>query len=77
MIVCVCRRVTDHQIRDAAANGAVSLECLQFELGVASQCGRCADCASDVLCAARAALPKPATMTHSHPTSVGLAPQGV
>ena len=55
MIVCVCRRITDHQIRQAAADGAVSLECLQFELGVAMQCGRCADCASEVLCDARAA----------------------
>ncbi|MDQ2736297.1 MAG: (2Fe-2S)-binding protein [Pseudomonadota bacterium] len=55
MIVWVCRRISDHQIRRAAAEGAVSLECLQFELGVATQCGRCADCASRVLCDARAA----------------------
>ena len=55
MIVCVCRRVSDHQIRRAAADGAVSLECLQFELGVAMQCGRCADCASRVLDEARGA----------------------
>lgn len=55
MIVCVCRRVSDHQIRAAAAEGAHSLECLQFDLGVATQCGRCADCASRVLCDARQA----------------------
>jgi bacterioferritin-associated ferredoxin len=55
MIVCVCRRVSDHQIRQAAAEGAASLECLQFELGVATQCGRCAGCATRVLCEARAA----------------------
>ena len=59
MIVCVCRRISDHQIRQAAAEGAESLECLQFELGVATQCGRCADCASKVLCDARAAVAKP------------------
>ena len=53
MIVCVCRRVSDHQIRQAVADGAHSLECLQFDLGVATQCGRCADCASRVLCDAR------------------------
>ena len=53
MIVCVCRRISDHQIRKAAADGAHSLECLQFDLGVATQCGRCADCASRVLCDAR------------------------
>lgn len=55
MIVCVCRRVSDHDIHRAAREGAVSLECLQFELGVATQCGRCADCATRVLCDARAA----------------------
>ena len=55
MIVCVCLRVSDRQIRQAAADGAHSLECLQLELGVATQCGRCADCASRVLCEARGA----------------------
>ena len=55
MIVCVCAKVSDRQIRHAAAAGAHSLECLQFDLGVAVQCGRCADCASKVLCEARAA----------------------
>ena len=55
MIVCVCRKISDHQIRQAAADGAHSLACLQLELGVAMQCGRCADCASRVLCDARAA----------------------
>ena len=55
MIVCVCRRVSDHDIHRAAQEGAVSLECLQFDLGVATQCGRCADCATRVLCDARSA----------------------
>ena len=54
MIVCVCRRISDHQIRKAAADGAQTLECLQFDLGVATQCGRCADCATRVLCEAKA-----------------------
>lgn len=53
MIVCVCRRISDHAIRKAAADGACSLECLQLELGVATQCGRCADCALRVLDEAR------------------------
>ncbi len=59
MIVCVCRRISDHQIREAAADGARSLECLKFELGVATQCGRCADCASRVLSDARCAVVQP------------------
>ena len=53
MIVCVCRRVSDHQIRQAARDGAQTLECLQFELGVATQCGRCGECACAVLREAR------------------------
>ncbi|HEY2559519.1 MAG TPA: (2Fe-2S)-binding protein [Caldimonas sp.] len=53
MIVCVCRRISDQAIRKAAAAGAVSLECLQIDLGVATQCGRCADCAVRVLDEAR------------------------
>ncbi|HZV92335.1 MAG TPA: (2Fe-2S)-binding protein [Caldimonas sp.] len=66
MIVCICRRVTDHQIRRAAAEGAVSLECLQLELGVAMQCGRCADCATQVLCEARASTPAGGTARHAN-----------
>ena len=66
MIVCVCRRVSDHQIRQAAAEGAVSLECLQFDLGVATQCGRCADCACKILDEAHGA-PRPAAHGHAQP----------
>ena len=62
MIVCVCRRISDRQIRQAVAEGAHSLECLQIDLGVATQCGRCADCASRILCEARGAHPH----THTH-----------
>ncbi len=54
MIVCVCRRVSDQNIRKAVAEGAESFEELQLELGVAMQCGRCADCVCAVLTEARA-----------------------
>ena len=57
MIVCICRRISDHAIRRAATEGAVSLECLQIDLGVAMQCGRCADCAVRVLHDARGEMP--------------------
>jgi bacterioferritin-associated ferredoxin len=70
MTVCVCRRVSNHQIRRAAAKGRVSLECLQFELGVATQCGRCADCASRVLCEARAAA-APSSLPIAHMPHAG------
>lgn len=49
MYVCVCRAVTDGQIRDAVQEGCCSMRELRNELGVATQCGRCATTAKDVL----------------------------
>jgi bacterioferritin-associated ferredoxin len=36
-------------VRECAAQGACSLDQLTMELGVGSGCGRCRDCASDLL----------------------------
>ena len=73
MIVCVCRRVSDSQIRQAVADGAHSLECLQFDLGVATQCGRCADCASRVLCDARSGGHQPDAINIARPLQAQMA----
>ena len=44
----------------------MSLECLKTELGVATQCGRCADCASRILCDARSASASGMPMLRMH-----------
>lgn len=49
MYVCVCKAVTDRQIREAALGGARTLKDLRRDLGVTSDCGRCASCARDCL----------------------------
>jgi len=49
MYVCVCKGVTDGQIRNEACAGARSLRELRVRLGVAGQCGRCAPQAREVL----------------------------
>ncbi len=49
MYVCICHGVTDKDIRTAASNGACSMEALGEQLSVATCCGRCADCAREVL----------------------------
>lgn len=49
MFVCVCKAVTDQQIREAARNGARTLDDLRLELGVASECGNCAAYAAQLL----------------------------
>lgn len=48
MIVCVCRRVSDREIARHARAG-MSFDDIQFELGVATQCGRCECCARDIV----------------------------
>ena len=40
MIVCLCRRISDHSITRAARSG-MSFDDIQLELGVATQCGQC------------------------------------
>lgn len=42
MYVCLCRGVTDHQIRAAVENGAQSVRAVRDQLGVMTQCGKCA-----------------------------------
>lgn len=49
MYVCICKAVTDKQIRRAAASGCDSLYDLQDSLGVALYCGSCADLAESIL----------------------------
>ncbi|MEA3117813.1 MAG: bacterioferritin-associated ferredoxin, partial [Paraburkholderia sp.] len=40
MIVCVCKAVSDRRIRASIAEGVGTFEDLQFELGVATCCGK-------------------------------------
>jgi len=48
MIVCVCHRVSDREIARHAQAG-MSFDEIQFELGVATRCGRCEDCARELV----------------------------
>ena len=48
MIVCVCNRISDREIA-RHARGGMSFDDIQLELGVATQCGRCEDCARQVV----------------------------
>lgn len=54
MYVCICNQVSDHQIRREVRAGADSLREVRRRLGVASQCGRCAGCAREVITATQA-----------------------
>jgi bacterioferritin-associated ferredoxin len=56
MIVCVCRRVSDREITRHARAG-MNFDDIQFELGVASQCGQCEGCARDIVAQCSATRP--------------------
>jgi len=49
MVVCICNRVTDRQIREATHRGATSIAELSEQLKVATCCGRCRECAQQLL----------------------------
>lgn len=49
MYVCICNQVTDREIHGAVALGVETLDDLAETLGVGTCCGRCRDCASQVL----------------------------
>jgi len=49
MYVCICRAVTDRQIREVVERGASSLYDVQSHLPVASCCGLCEETAREVV----------------------------
>ncbi|MCB1695021.1 MAG: bacterioferritin-associated ferredoxin [Pseudomonadales bacterium] len=49
MYVCLCKGITDTQIRAAIDAGASSLRDLRNTLGVASQCGKCGVLTRDIV----------------------------
>ncbi|MBK7719353.1 MAG: (2Fe-2S)-binding protein [Simplicispira sp.] len=56
MIVCVCRRISDREIARHARAG-MGFDEIQWELGVATQCGQCEGCARDVVAQCSASSP--------------------
>jgi bacterioferritin-associated ferredoxin len=74
MIVCVCRRVSDREIARHARAG-MSFDDIQFELGVATQCGQCEGCARDVVAQCNPLRPVAALESEAHSHAVQLSPR--
>lgn len=49
MYVCICKAISDHDIRQAVAEGISTWGELRERLSVAARCGRCTDCAKTCL----------------------------
>ncbi|WP_086933531.1 bacterioferritin-associated ferredoxin [Agarilytica rhodophyticola] len=63
MYVCLCKGVTDSQIREAVNNGAESMRAVREQLDVSSQCGKCACHVRDLV---KDALEGPSTNKSSY-----------
>lgn len=49
MIVCVCNRITEAEVREAAHKGARTPEAAYATLGCEPQCGCCLDYAQEII----------------------------
>jgi bacterioferritin-associated ferredoxin len=56
MIVCVCHRVSEREIARHVRAG-MDFSDIQLELGVATQCGRCENCARDIVAQCSSSAP--------------------
>ncbi|MBP9722975.1 MAG: (2Fe-2S)-binding protein [Gammaproteobacteria bacterium] len=43
MYICICKQVTDKQLREAITKGACTIEEIRACLGASSECGSCLD----------------------------------
>ena len=49
MYVCICKAITDQDIRQAVASGVEDLASIQTHLGAATNCGACTEHAQEVI----------------------------
>jgi bacterioferritin-associated ferredoxin len=49
MYVCLCKGITDRQIKAAIQEGATTVAKVRKSLGVASQCGKCAVATHEII----------------------------
>ena len=56
MYICICNAITQRQVEESAQAGIRSVDELASSLGVGTGCGRCRECAKDLLREACSAL---------------------
>ena len=49
MYVCICKAVSDQDIKNAVLNGAEDLATIQAHLGAATGCGKCIEYTEQVI----------------------------
>ena len=53
MYLCICNAITERQVRECVSEGARTVDELTSALGIGAGCGRCRECAAEVLCEVR------------------------
>jgi bacterioferritin-associated ferredoxin len=66
MYLCICKPVSDTQIRQAVTQGARTVDDVRARLGVGTECGKCLDSIRELL---DAVLTQPATRGSPRPES--------
>jgi len=64
MYICVCKGITDNDIREAVNGGAESMREVRNQLGVSSQCGKCACEVRDIVKNTLESTPSPSLFYH-------------
>ena len=49
MYICICKAITDEDIKNAVNDGAQDLAAVQSQLGVSTGCGTCLEHAEEVI----------------------------
>ena len=55
MYVCICKGITDTQVRQAMASGATGLKDIVRSLGLAQDCAQCVNAAREVMASCKQA----------------------
>lgn len=54
MYVCICRRVSDREVRQVIESGAQTVDAVGERCGAGTDCGSCVDEIADMICDQRA-----------------------
>jgi bacterioferritin-associated ferredoxin len=58
LYICICNAITERQVRECAQAGTRSVDELTVKLGVGAGCGRCRECAAELLLEACGLAPR-------------------
>ena len=74
MFLCICKSISDTQIREAVDQGARTIGDISARFGVGVECGKCLDDIRQLLDACAVAAPSPPAASHCSTAPVEVMP---